>query len=399
VIGVKGDPESARFINRALVLKELKSTESHSRAALARQLGLSKITISQIVADLIAESLVEEKGEGSPQSTGGRKPILLTLSSSSRFVLGLDIGLTNTVVALSGLKGERLVQFRVPTNARHDIQSILTQVDDLVSAALTRQGISRDLIVGVGISIGGLIESQEGFITFSPDFGWQDVPFRSLLEGRLRLPVTIDNCTRAMAFGEKWQEKSRDSENIFYINLGYGIGSAIVMHGRIYNNNSEFGHIRITNKDVLCDCGKKGCLEAVASGHAIERAANAIIPKKQANAHYTAKDAAELALAGNEAARQIFRDASRYLGRAISIAATLFNPDRIVIAGGVAGARELIEEPLMDEYTATTMDVIKKSTPVTFSSYGMDAGIIGALSLALNKYIFHEEATLAAAQA
>jgi len=399
VIGVKGDPESTRFINRALVVKELKSTESHSRAALARQLGLSKITISQIVADLIAESLVEEKGEGSPQSTGGRKPILLTLSSSSRFVLGLDIGLTNTVVALAGLKGERLVQFRVPTNARHDIQSILTQVDDLVSAALTRQGISRDLIVGVGISIGGLIESQEGFITFSPDFGWQDVPFRSLLEGRLRLPVTIDNCTRAMAFGEKWQEKSRDSENIFYINLGYGIGSAIVMHGRIYNNNSEFGHIRITNKDVLCDCGKKGCLEAVASGHAIERAANAIIPKKHANTHYTAKDAAELALAGNEAARQIFRDASRYLGRAISIAATLFNPDRIVIAGGVAGARELIEEPLMDEYNATTMDVIKKSTPVTFSSYGMDAGIIGALSLALNKYIFHEEATLAAAQA
>jgi len=399
VIGVKGDPESARFINRALVLKELKSTESHSRAALARQLGLSKITISQIVADLIAESLVEEKGEGSPQSTGGRKPILLTLSSSSRFVLGLDIGLTNTVVALAGLKGERLVQFRVPTNARHDIQSILTQVDDLVSAALTRQGISRDLIVGVGISIGGLIESQEGFISFSPDFGWQDVPFRSLLEGRLRMPVTIDNCTRAMAFGEKWQEKSRDSENIFYINLGYGIGSAIVMHGRIYNNNSEFGHIRITNKDVLCDCGKKGCLEAVASGHAIERVANAIIPKKQADVHYTAKDAAELALAGNEAARQIFRDASRYLGRAISIAATLFNPDRVVIAGGVAGARELIEEPLMDEYNATTMDVIKKSTPVTFSSYGMDAGIIGALSLALNKYIFHEEATLAAAQA
>jgi len=398
VIGTKGDPESARFINRALVLKGLKSTESHSRAALARQLGLSKITISQIVADLIAEGLIEEAGEGRPRSTGGRKPILLTLSSSSRFVMGLDIGLTNTVVALAGLKGERLVQFRVPTNAKHDIQSILAQVDDLVGAALAKQSVSKDRIVGVGISIGGLIESQNGFITFSPDFGWQDVPFRSLVESRLNMPVTLDNCTRVMAFGEKWQEKSRDSENIFYINLGYGIGSAIVMHGRIYNNNSEFGHIRITNKDVLCDCGKKGCLEAVASGHAIKRIANTIIPKKAADAYYTAKDVAELALAGNEVAGQIFRDASRYLGRAISIAATLFNPDMVVIAGGVASARELIEEPLMDEYNATTMDVIKKSTPVTFSSFGMDAGIIGALSLALNKYIFHEEATIAATQ-
>lgn len=396
MIGVKGDPESARFINRALVLKGLKSSESHSRAALARQLGLSKITVSQIVADLISEGLIEERGEGNPRSTGGRKPILLSLSSSRRFVIGLDVGVTNTVVALAGLNGERLVQLRVPTNLRHDIQSILAQVDDLVGMALAKQNVSRERIVGVGISIGGLIDSQDGFITFSPDFGWQDVPFRSLVEKRLNLPVTIDNCTRVMAFGEKWQDTSHDPENIFYINLGYGIGSAIVMQGRIYNNNSEFGHIRITNKDVLCDCGKKGCLEAVASGHAIERIADAVIPKTSPGTHHTAKDVAELALSGNALAAQIFRDASRYLGRAISIAATLFNPDRVVIAGGVASARALIEEPLMDEYNATTMDVIKKSTPVTFSSFGIDAGIIGALSLALNTYIFHEEATIAA---
>ena len=396
MIGLRGDPESARFINRALVLKRLKSTESHSRAALARELGLSKITISQVVSDLITEELIEERGEGSPKSTGGRKPILLRLSSSSHFVVGLDIGLTNTVVSLAGLNGERLVQLRVSTNAKHDIQSILTQIDDLVAEALSKGKVAREQIVGVGISIGGLIESQNGFISFSPDFGWRDVAFRDLVEKKLNLPATIDNCTRVMAFGEKWQEKSSDAENLFYINLGYGIGSAIVMHGRIYNNNSEFGHIKITNKDILCDCGKRGCLEAVASGHAIERIADAVIRKKAEDSHYSAKDVAELASAGNEVARQIFRDASRYLGRAISIAATLFNPDRVVIAGGVASARELIEKPLIAEYNATTMDVIKKSTQVTFSSFGIDAGIIGAISLALNKYVFHEEAAIAA---
>lgn len=321
---------------------------------------------------------------------------MLRLSAASRLVIGLDIGLTNTVVALASLKGERLVQLRVPTNAKHDVESILAQVDELVRVTLEKGNIPRDRIVGVGISIGGLIESQNGYIMFSPDFGWKDVPFRSLIEQRLNLPTILDNCTRVMAFGEKWQEESRDAENIFYINLGYGIGSAIIMHRRIYNNNSEFGHIKITNKDVLCDCGKKGCLEAVASGHAIERIADAVIQKKTVDAHYTAKDVAELASAGNEVARQIFRDASRYLGRAISIAATLFNPDRVVIAGGVACARELIEEPLMEEYNATTMDVIKKSTQVTFSSFGIDAGIIGANSLALNRYIFHEEAAIAA---
>jgi glucokinase len=194
-----------------------------------------------------------------------------------------------------------------------------------------------------------------------------------------------------MAFGEKWHEKSRDTRNIFYINLGYGIGSAIVINGRVYNNNSEFGHIRITSRDVPCDCGKNGCLEAVASGHAIEKIAEATIENRSGR-RLSAKEVADLALAGNLTAMRLFEDASRYLGRAISIAATLFNPDKVIIAGGVASARSLIEKPLMDEFSATTMDVIKQTTPVTFSSHGMDAGINGAIALALNSFMFHEEA-------
>jgi glucokinase-like ROK family protein len=388
----KGDPEGARFINRALVLEKLKFMDSLSRAELARQLGLSKMTISQIVADLIAERLIQETGEGSPTRTGGRKPILLQLSSLSHYVIGLDIGLTNTVIAVGALNGERVVQLRVPTNLRHDTESILTQVEKLVGSVLAEGNITKDKIVGVGISIRGLIDGQKGHIAFSPALDWTDVPFRDLVQQRLGLPTILDNCTRVMAFGEKWHEKSNNVKNIFYVNLGYGVGSAIVMNGRIYNNNSEFGHIKITNRDVLCDCGKKGCLEAVASGHAIGKFAEAAFGTKTPATRYSAKDVAELALAGNRIAQQIFRDASRYLGRAISIAANLFNPDKVVIAGGVASARDLIEEPLMEEFRATAMEVIKKSTLVTFSSFGMDAGIIGAVSLALNKYVFHEEA-------
>ena len=393
---LRGDPGSARLINRALVLRKLKFIDSLSRAELARQLGLSKITISEIVADLIKQGLVEETGEGSSTSTGGRKPILLRLNSSWHRVVGLDVGLTNTVVALGGLKGERVVQLRVPTTQKRDPESVLAQIEELIESTLTRGNISKDKVVGIGISIRGLIDAQEGKIAFSPAFDWKDVPFRDLVEQRLGLPTTIDNCTRAMAFGEKWHEKSNEIRSIFYVNVGYGIGSAIVMNGTIYNNNSEFGHIRITNRDVLCDCGKKGCLEAVASGYAIGRFADAAFGAKSPGTCYSAKDVAEMALSGNLKAQEIFRDASRYLGRAISIATNLFNPDKVVIAGGIASARQLIEEPMMEEYRATAMEVIKNSTLVTFSSFGMDAGVIGAISLALNKYVFHEEAALAA---
>jgi len=395
-MNLKGDPGSARLINRALVLNKLKFIDSLSRAELARQLGLSKITISEIVADLIKEELIEETGEGVATSTGGRKPILLRLNSSWRRVIGLDIGLTNTVIALGGLKGERIIQLRVPTSLKRDPETILAQVEELIESILAQGNMSKDKVAGIGISIRGLIDGQEGRIVFSPALDWRDVPFRDLVEQRLGLPTTLDNCTRAMAFGEKWHERSHEIRNIFYVNVGYGIGSAIVMNGRIYNNNSEFGHIRITNRDVLCDCGKKGCLEAVASGYAISRFADAAFGEKTPGTSYSAKEVAEMAHAGNPKALGIYRDASRYLGRAISIATNLFNPDKVVIAGGIASARELIEEPMMDEYRATAMDVIKKSTLVTFSSFGMDAGVIGAISLALNTYVFHEEAALAA---
>ena len=388
----KGDPENARFVNRAAALSLIRRGGVQSRAELARKLNLSKMTIGEVIADLVSEGIIKERGEGSSMRLGGRKPILLQLSESDHFVIGLDIGLTNTIVALGNLRGERLVQFSIPTNKNHSIENILAQIEEFVQIILDKSKTSKSVIIGLGISIGGLINSDTGYIRFSPDFGWKDVPLQEIIEQRLSLPTAVDNCTRCMAFGEQWHEKAFRRNNIFYINLGHGIGSSIVMHGRTYKNNSEFGHIKITNRDVRCDCGKKGCLEAVASGHAIERIAKSSLKKTQQAPNLSAKEVAELAFAGNEDAIRIFSDVGRYLGRAISIAATLFNPDQVIIAGGVAQARALFEKPMLDEYQENTMDVIKNSTSISFSSFGIDAGINGCIAMALNRFIFHEEA-------
>ena len=388
----KGHPENARFVNRAAALSLIRRGGEQSRAEIARKLNLSKMTIGEVIDDLISEGIIKEKGEGSSMKNGGRKPIILQINNDDHFVIGLDIGLTNTIVALGNLKGERIVQFNSPTNKNHSIENILTQIEDFVRMILDKSKVPKSKIIGIGISIGGLIDSDTGYIRFSPDFGWKDVPLRELIEQRLSLSTAVDNCTRCMAFGEQWYEKEFHRKNIFYINLGHGIGSSIVMHGRIYNNNSEFGHIKITNHDVRCDCGKKGCLEAVASGHAIERIAKSSIKKTQKTQNLSAKEVAELAIAGNEEAIRIFSDVGRYLGRAISIAATLFNPDQVIIAGGVAQARILFEKAMLNEYLENTMDVIKNSTSICFSSFGIDAGINGCIAMALNKFIFHEEA-------
>jgi predicted NBD/HSP70 family sugar kinase len=377
------------------VLSALRHGQVQSRVDLARQLVLSKVTVSEVISALIAEGIVEETGEGESLSMGGRKPILLRLAPNNHYVIGLDIGRTNTVVACGNLMGECIEKVSVPTYRKHDISNILLQIERLVETIIDRTKTPRSSIRGIGISIGGLINGSSGYISLSPDFGWKDVAIKELVESRLALPVVVDNCTRVMAFGERWNDKSSNLENAFYINIGYGIGSALVMSGRIYPNNSEFGHIKITNRNIVCKCGKRGCLEAVASGNAIEQIWGAQTNPGPKSETLSAKDIAALARDGDSTALKIFGDVGRYMGRAISMAVMLFNPGRVVIAGGVASAKDLLEESMMTEYEENTIDAIKRTTSIQFSAHGMDAGITGAVALALNNFVFHEEASFA----
>lgn len=386
----KGDPENARLINRSLILNQIRIKEELSRAELARNLSLSKMTVSTIVTDLIDEGLIIESGEGDSQRQGGRKPILLRLPDNNKFILGVDIGNTNTVVALASISGKIIRKLRNPTRRNHSTGSIIEQIKEMFDVVLIGAEIDQSRIIGVGVSIGGLVNRKSGEIILSPDFNWKNVKLQSLLEKELDIPVIVDNCTRVMALGEIWGRNASKYNNMFYVNVGYGIGSAIVINGKIYDNNSEFGHIFITKKEVKCDCGKSGCLEALSSGHAIEKLANGTIPRLDDH-WFTAEEVAGMADAGNSEALQIFTEAGRYLGRAIATVASLFNPDKIIIGGGVSQAGELLLEPLLNEYEMHVMDVIKDSIQVKLSSYGMDAGIQGVVALALDQYVFHSE--------
>jgi predicted NBD/HSP70 family sugar kinase len=385
-----GDPEMAREINRALILDLLRKNDAIPRAEMARMLDVSKVTVSTIVNDLIEQELVVELGEGDSLKQGGRKPILLSLNSASKFVVGVDVGWQNTVVAIGNLKGKLLAKTRVPTTRDHSVESIVEQVAYLIDDGITRLQIDRNKILGCGLSVAGIVEKAKGFIVFSPDFNWREVSITDLFQQKTGLLTVADNCTRVMTRGEVWYGNTREVRNMFYINVGYGIGSAIVIDGRIYNNHSEFGHVFVTKKDVRCDCGKYGCLEAVASGHAIERMANEMIGNEN-KGWITAKQLAEFADKGDVTAQNIFAEAGRYLGRMTSIVANLLNPDKIIIGGGVALSGHLMLDAILQEFAENTMDVIKNHTTIEMSSLGMDAGILGAVALTLDSFVFRQE--------
>ena len=385
-----GDPEMAREINRALILALLREQDSISRAQIARILKLSKVTVSAVVNQLIEQDLVTELGEGNSLKKGGRKPILLSLNTASKFVVGVDIGWQNTVIALGNLKGQILEKTRVSTTRNHSVEHIVAQVSDLIDTTIAHSKIERDKFLGLGLSVAGTVEKNNGLIIFSPDFNWRNISIAELLEKKSGLPTIADNCTRVMTRGEIWYGHAKDIRNLFYINIGYGIGSAMVVDGKIYNHHCECGHALITKKNIRCYCGKKGCLEAVASGQAIERMANESLGSPR-NARITAKILADMANQGNTIAQNIFSEAGKYLGRMASLVANLFNPDKITIGGGVSLAGGLLLEPISKEFEANTMEGIKNDTHIEFSALGIDAGVLGAIALALNHFVFKQE--------
>ena len=379
--------ESPRTINKRAVLNSIRREGPTSRADLARQLKLSKVTISSVVDDLLESGLVVEQGAQDASPRGGRKPIPIALNDNAGFVIGADIGTTNMVVAAGNLRGAIVDEVRSTTIPSHQLSDVIDQFSGQISSLLAGTGLSSDELLGVGVSTAGLVERPAGFVKLSSEFLWHDVPLQNVLAERIGHPVVIDNCTRAMALGEIYYGEAFQSETVFYVNVGYGIGSAIVINGGMYDGHSEFGHTIIRESEERCNCGKYGCLTTLASGHAIERMANGSLQTK-GEGWITAEEVARMASDGDDKAREIYRMAGNDLGRGLAIAANLLNPDRIVVGGGVAQAGECFMDPLCETFGSSVMRAIREDLQIQVSKLGMEAGLLGAVALALNTSIF-----------
>lgn len=379
--------ESARTINKRAVLNAIRRSGPTSRADLARNLSLSKVTISAVVEELLNSKLVVEQRAQDASAKGGRKPIPIELNKDGGYVIGVDIGTTNMVVAAGNLRGVIVDEMRSMTIPSHQLDDVISQLADQITSLLDDTELGTDHLLGVGVSTAGLVERPAGFVKLSSEFLWHDVPLQKILTEKIGHPVVIDNCTRAMTLGEIYYGDSIHEDTVFYVNVGYGIGSAIVIHGSIYDGHSEFGHTIIRDSEERCNCGKLGCLTTLASGHAIERMANGSLRTK-GESWITAAEVAEMAANGDDQATEIYRMAGTDLGRGIAIAANLLNPDRIIVGGGVAQAGDCFMAPLRETFEENTMQAMKDEVRIQVSSLGMEAGLLGAVALALNTSIF-----------
>ncbi|MBK5951402.1 hypothetical protein CH339_09810 [Rhodobium orientis] len=384
-------PEAKKPSHRLTALNIIRDKGVISRTELARLMKLSKPKITLISQELIDAGLIEVTGQGESTSNGGRKPTLLSLRKAyPKVVIGVDIGTYNLRIACGYLSGEHQLYRTEKTNRSQFPNSILRQASNAILELMRDHGLARDDVVCVGVSIGGLVDSDSGRVVYSPNFKWENVELAKLLSEQVELPVYVENCTKTMALGDLFYDKLTNSDVALFVNHGFGVGSAVVRNRQLVPGYCELGHITMhSGKEVICYCGKNNCLETQASGWAIEWMAMDRLDKE-----LSAQEVAELAATGNEVARDIYQHVGHYLGEAIAASANLLSPDYIIVAGGISQASDWYQDALEEAFQANTMRFIYDKARIVFSDCKNESAIRGIIKLALTKGIFMSEATV-----
>ncbi len=285
-----------------------------------------------------------------------------------RVIVGIDLGGTNIVcgcVAEDGSSIHGVVS--VPTGAEQGPDAVVQRIvaaakQSIEECRAANPGVT---VVGAGVGAPGPLDTRSGVVLLTPNLGWVNMPLRQRLQDGLGLRTALDNDANCAVLGEWWQGAARGTQVTIGLTIGTGIGGGIIIGGRLYHGASdiagEVGHITIDANGRRCKCGNYGCIEAYASGpnialravEALESGAESSLPSYVAGdlRKITAQTVYQAAQAGDELALEVVRDTAKFLGAAVAGLINIFNPEAIVIVGGVTLAGENLFEPLRREVT------------------------------------------------
>jgi len=370
-----------RQMNRSLVLNTIRLEGPISRAQIARGTGLSAATVSGLVAELMEDDLIFEREEG--DSSGGRRPVLLSLNPSGGYVIGIKLMEDHLIVALTNLEANVVDSMNAPFNSTEP-EEVVQAIADGVAYLLEQNEIPSTKLFGVGVGLAGIIDQETGILRLSPIFGWQGLPFGKMVQNILQVPVYIDNDVNTVTLTEKWFGMARDIDHFLTVTIGRGVGLGIVSNGRLYRGRGgagEFGHVVVDPEGELCPCGKRGCLETyVADPSLLKKAKTEKTLRKQVQ---TIDDLRKLAVEGNQTAKAIYAMAGEMLGRGIANLINVFDPQMIILTGEGVKARDLFVEDMFKAIRSHTMPGMGPETTVHIDELEDLAWARGAAGLVL----------------
>lgn len=315
-----------------------------------------------------------------------------------RYVVGIDVGGTNIVVGTVSEDGSDVVGVvSEPTLSEQGPDAVIARIVKLARASIAEAG--KKQIAGVGIGSPGPLDTKTGVVLLTPNLGWTNMPLRDRIAGALDLPATLDNDANCAIFGEWWRGAAQGARYVVGLTIGTGIGGGIVIGGEIYHGASdvagEFGHIVIEANGRRCKCGNYGCIEAYASGPAIatravegiEAGVESALPQYvQADlSKLTAQIVYEAANDGDQYALEVVRETASLLGAAVASILNIFNPQVVVICGGVTLAGDKLFGPLRSEVKRRAFKPAWEVCRIVPGTLPGTAGVYGAAAVFMQK--------------
>ncbi len=378
-----GSLESLRERNRRELLNMLRRHGRASRADLARLTGLSRSTVSTLIADLQASGMVtEHEPTDARTSQQGRPPTLLSLDRSAGLVLGVDFGHERVHVAIADLSrtilAERVQELDVDRSAEQALTAAVRLTDDVVEAA----DVERDRILAAGVGLSGPIDVVSGEVHAGKILpGWVGVRPADELSARLSLRVHLDNDANLGALAEVTLGAGIGARDAIYIMVSGGVGAGLILGGELYRGAGgtagELGHVLVDEAGPICRCGNRGCLEMMVGGRAIIE----LLRPSHGDA-LTLEDVIALVSEGDSGARRAIADAGRVLGRSVAAIVNAFNPELVIVGGELSAAGDVLLDPLRDAVHRYAIASAAQEVRITRGVLGERAEVLGALELA-----------------
>jgi glucokinase len=317
---------------------------------------------------------------------------------SEQLLIGIDLGGTKIKTALANSAGRIITHDYQETHAAQSLEAVIDQMLDAAHRVMAQARVATTEIAAVGLGAPGPVNVEVGVLVHPPNWpGWDRVPLKQLIEAELGIPTFMDNDANAAALGEHRFGAGRGKRHMIYVTVSTGIGGGVILDGKLYHGTSgmagEIGHITIVPHGPLCGCGNRGCLETLSSGTSIARKARERvtrgIPTLIADLaegdpeRITAKLVAEAASQGDAEAEHILTEAMNYLGIGMATLVNLFNPQLIVIGGGVTNIGEVLFGPVQRAIDRHAFPKSAQAVRVVRAKLGDNAGVLGAVAVAL----------------
>jgi len=379
------------------VMKHLTLKGDATIAELSSVTTFSIPTVTKIILELINEEIVYETGKIG--TAGGRRPSQYGINPDACYYLGVEVNKKSLNIGIQNFKNSYV---KFSENISYKFENTTESLDEL--CALINQftddsGIKREKFIGACINLSGRINSATGF-SYSY-FYFEEKPLSEIIELRIKIKTFLENDTRAMAYGEYNCGVVTNEKNVIFVNINYGVGIGIILNGKLYYGKSgysgEFGHSPVFDNEIICQCGKKGCLETKTSGIALERkfkerlrnGSKSILSDKIPIEDITTEDILKAVIENEDTlAIEIIHEIGYDLGRYLSILINIFNPELLVL-GGILAATDLhIRLPIKSGVHKYSLSLVSLDLEMKMSTLGSKAGVTGACFILRDKLFY-----------